>query len=69
MHCSRPLKLRLSTNPAGSAAYGAVLKGYMDTSTVFPMFDQKFANIGAALTQVGDIMADVNNPMRKSVCQ
>jgi len=30
------------------------------------MFEQKFANIGAALTQVGDIMADVNNPMRKT---
>jgi hypothetical protein len=69
MHCSRPLILRLSTYPAGSAANGAVLKGYMDVSTVFPMFEQKFANIGTALTQVGDIMADVNNPMRKSVCQ
>jgi len=52
MHCSRPLILRLSTYPAESAAYGAVLKGYMDVSTVFPMFDQKFANIGATLAQV-----------------
>jgi len=65
MHCSRPLILRLSTYPAGSAAYGAVLKGYMDISTVFPMFDNQFAGIGATLTRVGNIMADVNNPLAK----
>ncbi len=64
MYCSRPLILRLSTYPAGSAAFGAVLKGYMDFSTVFPMFDQKFANIGAILAQVSDAMTD-DNPMRK----
>jgi len=65
MHCSRPLILRLSTYPAGSAAYGAVLKGYMDISTVFPMFDNRFAEIGATLTRVNNLMSDVNNPMAK----
>jgi len=64
-HCSRPLILRLSTFPAGSAAYGAVIKGYDDITTVFPMFEQRFADVSRAIVGVKNIMSDYNNPLRK----
>jgi len=64
-HCSRPLILRLSTFPAGSAAFGAVIKGYDDITTVFPMFDDRFADVGRAITNVKQVMSDQNNPLRK----